>query len=141
MTLAWLCVGVAAVVLELVTPTALVCIWFALGSIIAAVLAYIGLTFEVQVVGFASISIVSMLIVRPIASRYFRGNRVATNADRWIGEITVLTSPITSDKWGEVILNGISWSAVSINKEPINQGEKVKVLAIEGAKLIVKKIS
>lgn len=38
-TFIWIAISVGAVVLELITPTALVSIWFAVGGIIAVILA------------------------------------------------------------------------------------------------------
>lgn len=140
MVLTWLIVGIAAVVLELITPTALVSIWFAVGSVVAMLLAFFQAALEIQIVCFVFVSVVAMLIVRPVATHYLRGNTVATNADRCIGQICILTKAISETKWGEIVWNGVAWSAVSVNNESIEEGTKVKVIAIEGAKLIVKRI-
>ena len=80
-----------------------------------------------------------MLVVRPIASRYLRGNTIATNADRCIGEFGVVVKPIMADEWGEVKVNGSLWHAISVDGTPIEKAARVKVIAIEGAKLLVRK--
>ena len=82
-TFIWIAISVGAVVLELITPTALVSIWFAVGGIIAVILAALNMPLWLQIAAFVIVSFVSMLVVRPVASRYLRGNTVATNADRW----------------------------------------------------------
>ena len=92
MVLIWIAISVGAVLVELATPTALISIWFAVGGVIGALTALINLPLWVQIVCFVVVSLVSMLIVRPIASRYLRGNTVPTNADRFIGEIAQVTS-------------------------------------------------
>lgn len=141
MVLIWILVCVVAVLIELVTPTALVCIWFAVGGAIAALAALINLSLAVQIVCFVIVSFMSMLIVRPMATRYLRGNVVATNADRFIGTIGVVTKQITREEWGEVKVGGSLWHAVLVDNDTIEEHEKVKVVAIEGAKLLVKKVS
>ena len=70
-----------------------------------------------------------------------RGNTVPTNADRFIGEIAQVTSLVTKDEWGEVKVNGTMWHAVPVDDDSIEEGAKVKVVAIEGAKLLVKRVS
>lgn len=141
MVLIWIAISVAAVLIELLTPTALISIWFAVGGVIGALVALVHLPLWVQIVCFLIVSFVSMLIVRPIASRYLRGNTVATNADRFIGEIGCVIHRVTKEEWGEVRVNGSVWHAVPVDEEAIEENEKVKVVAIEGAKLLVKRVS
>ena len=140
MVFVWLAVCIIAVLLELLTPTALISIWFAVGGAIGILTACIDLPLWVQITCFVIVSIVSMLIVRPIAARYLRGNIVATNADRFIGETAIVIKPITKAEWGEVKISGTLWHAVSIEDETIKECAKVKIVAIEGAKLLVRKV-
>ena len=139
-TFIWIAISVGAVVLELITPTALVSIWFAVGGIIAVILAALNMPLWLQIAAFVIVSFVSMLVVRPVAYRYLRGNTVSTNADRCIGEIGIVTRKISEDAWGEVKVNGALWSAVSVEHDTIEEHEEVKVVAIEGAKLLVRKV-
>ena len=44
---------------------------------------------------------------------------------------------ITFDHWGVVRVEGSSWSAASYDHKEIEKGKKVRVIAIEGAKLLV----
>lgn len=140
MLIVWLCIGLGAVVLELFTPTALISIWFACGAIIAGLLQLIGVDLMYQIISFFIVSFVTMFVVRPVATRYLRGNTVPTNADRMIGSIGTITKAIEDEHWGEVYVNSSYWSAVEADGNPVNKGSKVKILAIEGAKLIVKEI-
>ena len=141
MVLVWIIVCVVAVLVELVTPTALVSIWFAVGGVIGALAALIHLPLYAQIICFCVVSFVSIIIVRPVAARYLRGNVVATNADRVIGTIGVVTKEITKEEWGEVKVGGSLWHAVLVDDDFIDVHERVKVVAIEGAKLLVKKVS
>lgn len=141
MVFIWIIICVAAILIELLTPSALISIWFAVGAVIGALAALIHLPIWVQIACFVIVSIVSMLIVRPVATRYLRGNVVATNADRCIGSIGVVIKNISRDEWGEVKVGGSIWHAVPVEDEIIEVNAKVKVVAIEGAKLLVIKVS
>ena len=57
--------------------------------------------------------------------------------DRIIGEEAIVTEDITKNNAGEVKVDGKRWSAISKNK--CLKGDTVKVLRIDGVKLIVKK--
>lgn len=140
MWLVWLGVGLLAVVLELLTASALVSIWFAVGACAAALVSLLDFSIGIQIAVFVIMSFLSMLIVRPVAARYLRGNVVRTNADRYIGEKGIVTKKITSNDWGEVKIQGTIWHAVSVEDEEIEEGTRVKVVAIEGAKLLVMKL-
>ncbi len=140
MWLVWLGVGLLAVVLELLTASALVSIWFAVGACAATLVSLLDFSIGIQIAVFVIMSFLSMLIVRPVAARYLRGNVVRTNADRYIGEKGIVTKKITSNDWGEVKIQGTIWHAVSVEDEEIEEGSRVKVVAIEGAKLLVMKL-
>ena len=127
MVLIWIAICVGAVLVELLTPTALISIWFAVGGVIGALTALINLPLWVQIVCFVVVSLVSMLIVRPIASRYLRGNTIPTNADRFIGEIAQVTKAVTKDEWGEVKVNGTMWHAVPVEDETIQEGARSRL--------------
>ena len=140
MVFVWIAISIGALLIELLTPSALISIWFAVGGVIGAVASLVHLPVEVQIACFAIVSIVSMLIVRPIASRYLRRNTVATNADRFLGENAEVIQMIKKNEWGQVKVNNTIWHAVSIDGEEIEEHAMVKVLAIEGAKLLVRRI-
>lgn len=140
MTFIWIGVCIVMIIAELVTPTALISIWFAVGSVIAMLLSLLNLSVGIQIVSFVIVSIISMIVVRPIATAYLRGNIVATNADRCIGQIGIVMKEINEDEWGEVKVKGTLWHAISYDDKCIEVEEKIKVIAIDGVKLIVKKI-
>mgnify|MGYP002531557986 FL=1 len=133
----WLAVLVAAIVIELLTPSALVSIWFAAGSLAAVVLEMLEVPFWCQLTVCLIVSVLLLLLVRPAATRYLRGNIIATNADRYIGAVGTVEEKITFDHWGVVRVEGSSWSAASYDHKEIEKGKKVRVIAIEGAKLLV----
>lgn len=134
----WICIAIASLIIEIATPTALVIIWCFFGAIAALLLALFHVSVYVQVVVFVIVSILMMIVIRPLATKYLRGNTIATNADRLIGENAIITKEIKDNGWGEVRIQSQYWSAIEVDGKSIEVGKKVKVLAIEGAKLIVK---
>lgn len=140
MELIWIGIGVAALILELLTPSALVSVWFAVGALAAWICALLGLNELVQVLVCVIVSVLFIIVVRPFAVKYLRGNTVPTNADRLIGDYGIVTKEIGEEHWGEVKINGTHWSAVSVDHTIIATGVKVHIIAIEGAKLLVREM-
>lgn len=136
----WIAILIFSIIVEVATATALVSVWFIAGAIGAIIALLLNASFLIQVIVFISISLLFLIIFRPIALRHVKSNFVPTNADRVIGRQTELLKDITSNKWGEVKIDGVIWNATTIDSSPINKGNLVEVLAIEGSKLIVKKL-
>ncbi len=139
MEMIWITIGLAAVILELFTPTALVSVWLAFGALAGWFCAIFHLPIAIQIIACLIVSFIFVVIVRPLAVKYLRGNITATNADRLIGDIAVVTKTIKESDWGEVKIHGALWSAVSMDHERIEVNETVRITAIEGAKLLVRK--
>ena len=140
MIMFWVIVAIAAIIIEIITLGNLICIWFAVGALVSAILAWLHVVELIQYIAFFAVSIIVMLIVRPLAAEYLRGNTVPTNSDRMIGKIGRVSKDITAENWGEVTIMGVVWSAVGIDNQEIKKDTKVKVMAIEGVKLIVRPI-
>ena len=137
MVIFWLIVAIASIVIEIITLGNLICIWFAIGALVSAILAWLKVYTAIQYIVFFVASILAMLIIRPLAAEYLRGNTVPTNADRLIGKTGVVTKDITSDSCGEVLVMGVRWSAISVDNTAIKTDTKVKIMAIDGVKLMV----
>lgn len=136
----WIFVAIASIVIEIITLGDLICIWFAVGALASGILAWIKVSTPIQFVAFFVVSIGIMLIVRPLAAKYLRGNVVATNSDRLIGMNAVVTKAITADSWGERQVGGMTWSCISIDNQPVKKDTVVRIMAIDGVKLIVRPI-
>lgn len=138
-TLFWTIVLVIAVVVEAITID-LVSIWFGVGALAALIGDALGSSQVVQVILFTVVSIICIIITRPLSKKYLRGNTVRTNYDRIIGKHCLVTETITADNKGEVKVMGTLWMATSLNNETIEAGQYAEVISIEGAHVIVKKI-
>lgn len=135
----WLGITIIAIIIEIVTID-LVSVWFAAGSIVALLANLLGASQSIQIALFIIVTIISAVIVRPIAKKYMRGNIERTNFDRVIGKHGLITKTITADNKGEVKVMSTLWLATSIDNTIINEGDYCEILAVEGAHLVVKKL-
>ena len=135
----WIVLLVVLVFIELITM-GLTTIWFAGGALIAAILALLGLPFYVQLIGFLLVSFVLLFFTRPIARKYFNGNRVKTNAESLAGKKAVVTKEINNlQNQGQVKESGMEWTARSVSDDcVIPEGTVVRIEEIRGVKLIVR---
>ena len=134
----WLIALVTFVVIEIATM-GLTTIWFAGGALIALILALMKVSFYVQSGAFLVISIVLLVCTRPLAVKFFNGKREKTNIDSMIGKQAIVIAEINNlREEGQVILNGMEWSARSYEEgHIIPAGAVVEVKEIQGVKLMV----
>ena len=134
----WLVAAVLFLIIEALSVQ-LISIWLAGGALVAMVTALFHVDFWVQVLIFAVVSLILIVLTRPLAKRLLNRRVEATNADRSIGREATVTSEINNILGqGQVNLSGQIWSARSSDGEIIKEGETVTVEKIDGVKLIVK---
>lgn len=140
MNMLWLWGGVAVVTLVAeIATTALVSIWFTIGAVGALIAAAAGVSPLAQLLIFLLLSIISLLLIRPLTRRLVGTRVIPTNTDRLLGMEAKVTEGIDNDNAaGAVYVDGKTWTARSANGNPIPTGELVEVAAIEGVKLIVR---
>lgn len=137
MTQFWFITFLILLFIELITVN-LVTIWFAIGSLGALITASITDMVVIQIIVFIILSVVSLIVTKPIVKKIRTRKITPTNLDRVIGKIGTVTKKITRDSYGEVKVEGSIWTAKA-NKE-IREKSQVKVLKIEGVKLLVEEI-
>ena len=139
MTAVWVVLMIGFLVVEGIAP-GLVSIWFALGALAALISALLGAQVWLQAVWFIVISVLALVITRPLAKKYVNSRTQATNADMLIGQECIVTETI--DKLhgtGAVSVAGKVWTARADDSEKIIEKGSVAVIErIEGVKLIVK---
>lgn len=136
MVMAWFIAFVVLLFIELVTVN-LVTIWFAIGAIAAIITTIFTDSILIQTIVFVVVSVISLLVTKPLMKKFKVFDITPTNSDRVIGKIGEVTKKIGKNNYGEVKVYGNTWTASS--KEEIEEGTKVKVLSIDGVKLIVEK--
>ncbi len=136
---AWLIIIAACVIIEALT-LGLATIWFAIGALVAWFIYLTGASLHLQIVVFLIVSIVCLVLTRPIAVEKLKIGKSRTNADALIGELVKVESTINNlNNEGTVRAKGQIWSARSFNDEIIEKDELVVVRDIKGVKLIVKR--
>jgi membrane protein implicated in regulation of membrane protease activity len=135
MKIAWLVTAIVLAIIEAATIN-LVTIWFIVSALVSLVLAFLGVPEIVQVAVFVILGIVLLLFTRKPLEKLLKKTKQKTNLDRVLDMTGIVTEEINEDKPGEVKVDGKKWTAIS--KENIKEGSKVKILKIDGVKLIVK---
>ena len=141
----WLWLGAIVLfgVAEVVTES-MVSIWFVAGSLAALFTCMSGwslggLTPEAtQVLLFAVVSALALVITRPLVRRFLSRPHIPTNSDRLLGMVAKVTEDVDNDRAsGAVYVDGKTWTARSADGAVIPAGTQVKVQKIEGVKLLV----
>lgn len=133
----WIAVIAVAIVVEVISAQ-LLSIWFALGGLAALLTSFLTDNIVIQIIVFCVVSVVSLAVIFPLAKKSLKKEHVKTNADRYIGKIAIVTEDISNiDAKGQVKVDNQIWSARSDDGSEVSSGTKVKVLRIEGVKLIV----
>lgn len=134
MIYSWLIVAIVLSIIELGTIS-LVSVWFIVSALIALLLALFGFSLYIQIVNFVILGIILLIFTRKPLLKYLNKTKQKTNADRILDMTGLVTEEIDIDQPGEVKVDGKKWTAMA--KEKIAKGKKVKILKIEGVKLLV----
>ena len=132
----WFVLFVILLFVELITIN-LVTIWFAAGAVAAMISTIFTDSLYYQILVFLVVSFLSLLVTKPFLKKLKKFDIEPTNLDRVVGKTGEVIQEIDVDKNGEVKIFGKIWTAVSKNNIPV--GSKVKVLSIDGVKLVVRK--
>lgn len=137
MSMMWLIVIIIGVITE-IASMGLTSIWFALAAIVSFILAKIGFGSSVQIIAFIVVTILLLIFTKPFVKKHLKIGDQKTNTDLLIGESAKVTQKINNiEGTGKVFINGMEWTARTENTEVIDEGKIVKVVRIEGVKLIV----
>jgi len=139
----WFIVGLVLILLEFGIP-GLITLFFGIGAWIVAILClFIDMSFNLQLVIFIIISIVSLILLRKHFKSLFEGkmNKSEFGPDEleeFIGHKAEVIKEIALNKPGKVEFHGTLWNAES--KEKLGKGEIVKILEKKNLTLIVKSL-
>jgi membrane protein implicated in regulation of membrane protease activity len=136
----WLGIVLLSVIVE-VSTVALVSIWFMPSALVAMILAFCGVPLWIQILVFLILSALCLLFAKPLSNKVLGVKHVATNADSVIGEEAVVIETINNlEACGQVKVRGQVWTARAADKSmTYEKGEVLRIVAIEGVKLICKK--
>lgn len=135
----WLGIIILTAVIEASTSD-LISIWFTAGAFVAMVVSIFWKEhIYAQIFIFFIVSVILLIATRPIARKYNKRNEIKMNAEGVVGKMAIVTKRIDAVNYGEVKVEGQFWTAMA--NEELNVDDKVEILAIEGVKLIVKKVN
>lgn len=140
MTIFWFALFLGLLIFELITM-GLYTIWFSIGALAATGVSMGGGPIWLQIVVFFVLSLLLLSFTRPYATKYFNKSRTKTNVDTMIGKTVLVTKEIDNQKGqGEILCEGMPWSARSVDRMVIPEGSQAEVQAVEGVKALVKKL-
>ena len=138
MLIFWIVLLVVLVIVEAATAQ-LVTIWFAAGAAAALIAERCHAPEWLQWIIFIAVSVIALIATRPLVRKVTKNKRQPTNADRCIGQTAVVLEEINNiEGKGQVQVNGIPWTARSLDGTVFKKDELVTVERIDGVKLIVK---
>lgn len=125
-------------VVEAACPIHLVSIWFAAGSLVAMITAFLGGPVWLQILLFFVISGTLVALLWPFIRKFLNPHLSKTNVDAVVGSRGIVTAAIDNTlATGQVKLASMEWTARSTSGDPIPEGAVVKVDRIEGVKAFV----
>ena len=134
MKIVWLVTAIVLAIIEAATIN-LVTIWFIASALVSLLLAYLGVKTPIQIAVFVLLGVVLLVLTKKPLEKLLKKTKQKTNADRVLDMTGIVTEDIEEDKPGEVKVDGKKWTAIS--KQSIKEGSKVKILKIDGVKLVV----
>ena len=122
------------------STVSLVAIWFVAGALVAFIAALFTDILWIQILLFVITAICLLVFTRPIVKKYLNSKTVPTNLDMNLGKVGIVKTTIEPDSvGGRVTVDGVDWLAISDDNSLIEEGTKVIIKEIKGAKLIVSK--
>lgn len=140
----WTVFAVVLILAEVFTA-GFVLLWFGVGALAAALVAYLGFGAVWQFLAFAVVSSVLTALSRTIFLEYFSkhktGTELKSGVDALPGQIgTVTTESRGALRAGEVKVFGSTWTAFpEAGEDALQAGERVEVVRVEGASIFVRR--
>jgi inner membrane protein len=134
----WAILGIALLILEVVTPGGLFALFFGIAALVVAALEALGVAGPawLQWLLFAALSVVLVTVVR----RRMRGVLAARRdpIDALVGETAVLLDDLPPQGVGRAELRGSPWQARSTEAASLVRGQRCRVERVEGLTLWVR---
>lgn len=133
----WIIIAGITIAIDIATSNFLFA-WFVVGAVTAMVADFIGISFEVQIIIFLVVNLITIAIGYPWAKRKFKKSvkRLPLMEESYIGRIMKAEEDIVDR--ARVKVDGIYWTVQNTGEE-IKKGENFKIIGIEGIKLNIKK--
>ena len=135
----WLIIAGICAIIEIGTIGFLF-IWFAVAALVSCIFSLFISNVIIQTAIFVIVSIILILLTKPLTQKFTKNDNHITNINRIIGKTGIVKKEITPISNGLISLNGDLWTAVlDVHyKETIPVDSTVEILDIDGVKVIVK---
>jgi len=139
--LIWVIISIVCLILELSSGDFFI-LCFAIGAAVTAILAGCGAGLTVQIISFAVVSALSLLLVRPaLIKKLHKPDRERlSNAEAMIGKQGKVSEGIKAGGFGRVAIDGDDWKAKSADGNAIDKGTQVRVVEMESIIITVEPI-
>ena len=122
----WLIISGVCFIAEIATVGFLI-FWFGVAALITCLLSLFISNVIAQTVIFVILSVSLICLTRPFAEKMNKNDNIVTNSNAIIGKEGVVTKDI--------------WTAISTYTDIIPKGSTIKVLSIDGVKLVVEPVT
>lgn len=140
MLMIWLSLAFTFFLLELISPGLFLFLSFSVGAIIAAIASNFTRLFTLQLISFMLGTIFNLFISLLLIKGIQKHKSVKTNSEALLGKRATVIKTVYQSQFGQVILDGQTWSATSAHDYLLPVGAQVTVIGISGAHLIVDNI-
>lgn len=128
----WLFIGIALLLLELLTLSFFL-IFFGVAALTVAVFLFLfSIALPWQIFLFSSLSLVYFIIGKRFLKKKGKSSK---EEDLLIGAIGTVIEPIDPKDIGKVLVGDTTWNAIS--PSPLQKGDKVRIVALNGLTLEV----
>lgn len=135
----WLAVAALAAIVEALSVS-LITMWFVIGALVSFAIAFAGGPLWLQLVAFLVVSIATLVLLRPVILKYRK--RGESHEATLVGKNAVVVERIEPAAMsGRVETpDRITWTAVSSDGTPIDEGLTVRIVDQQSIKLVVERI-
>lgn len=135
----WIAITIVCIVIETLT-LALTTIWFGISAFVMVFVAFTPIPFVAQLFIFVVLAMVLLIFTRPVVQKKVNKKKIATNYERIIGQIAIVTKKITALEKGSIKINGMEWTASTREDFSFEEGSKCVIEEIAGVTAYVKQI-
>lgn len=137
----WAILFIVFVIIETVTAQ-IVSIWFALGALVSLIVSCFTDSILIQLIVFLAVSILSLLLTRPVFKKFINIKHEKTNTDNFVGKEGILIEEVDNIKGtGRLSISGLTWNTRSIDDKIIIPVNSIVVIKeIKGVTAFVEKI-
>lgn len=121
--------------------TSFLLIWPGIGSFFAFIASVLNATIEIQIGVFVFSTILMIIFMKPLVKKFFKNeDETKMNNKAIIGKKGIVIKEINPlEENGQVKVAGELWSAITYDNENLKINDIIKVVSVEGVKLVVKK--